>query len=151
MPDESFWFLNTLVTIRIPHTSGEDNVSVIENRMAYGESAPLHIHHTEDEIFVILEGEVAFQLDQQQSVHGAGATVLAPKGVPHTYRVQSKSGARLLTITARGDFERFVRAISRKAETTGLPPQVTPSADAIARLTKVAAEHGIDIIGPPMG
>ena len=43
----------------------------------------------------------------------AGETILAPKGVPHTYRVESPAGARWLLITRRGDFERFVRAQSR--------------------------------------
>jgi hypothetical protein len=47
---------------------------------------------------------------------GAGETLLAPKGVPHTYRVESREGARWLVITRRGDFERFVHALSRPAE-----------------------------------
>ena len=44
-----------------------------------------------------------------------GAIVLAPKGVPHTYRVESPQGGRCLTVTVHGDFERFVRAMSRPA------------------------------------
>jgi quercetin dioxygenase-like cupin family protein len=150
MADESFWFLNTLMTIRVPESAGEDRVSVIETRAPLGDSAPLHVHRTEDEIFVILEGEVRFQLGENRSLHGAGATVFTPKGVPHTYRVESKGGARFLTITVRGDFERFVRALSRKAETNQLPPPMTPSADAVALLKKVAAQHGIEIVGLPM-
>jgi hypothetical protein len=47
---------------------------------------------------------------------GAGETILGPKGVPHTYRVESHEGTRWLVITRRGDFERFVHALNRPAE-----------------------------------
>src|SRR5215471_17277401 len=106
MPSESFWFLNTRVTVHVSHTDGKDGVAVLEHRVPYGDAPPLHAHRTEDEIFVVLEGDVAFQLDQQRSRHSTGATIFTPKGIPHGYRVESKSGARFLTITAHGDFER---------------------------------------------
>jgi AraC-like ligand binding domain len=50
-----------------------------------------------------------------------GDVLLAPKGVPHTYRVESAEGGCALTITVRGDFERFVRAVGRPAERPELP------------------------------
>jgi hypothetical protein len=83
---------------------------------------------------------------------GAGETLLAPKGVPHTYRVQSPAGARWLVVTRRGDFERFVRALSRPAERPELPtlhgPPTPEEADALAA---AAREHGIELVGPPLG
>jgi hypothetical protein len=81
----------------------------------------------------------------------AGDVALAPKGVPHTYRVESPRGARLVTVTAHGDFERFVRALGRPAERPELPkPSGPPTPAAIEALKGAAARHGIDIVGPPL-
>ena len=68
-----------------------------------------------------------------------------------TYRVGSVEGGRCLTITVRGDFERFVRAVSRPAERAELPePAGAPSADAIQAMKASAAKYGIELVGPPL-
>jgi quercetin dioxygenase-like cupin family protein len=151
MSKKGIWFLSTLVYIRVAQAEGNDGLSVIEHRVPYGDSPPLHIHHFEDEIFHVLEGEIRFQVgDKVQSV-GPGAILLAPKGIPHTYRVESRSGGRWLTVTAHGDFEQFVRAMGREAERDELPPQDgPPSPEAIQQLTAEARRFRIEVVGPPL-
>jgi quercetin dioxygenase-like cupin family protein len=151
VPLNQLWFLDALVTIRVSTSAGQDGISVLEHRMPYGSSAPFHLHRTEDELFQILEGEYRVKVQDQEQRVGPGTILLAPKGVPHTYRVESAQGGRCLIITARGDFERFVRAMSRPAERPELPkPAGPPSADAIEKLKAVAAKFGIEIVGPPL-
>lgn len=145
------WFLNTLVVIRVATGDGADGLSVIEHRAPYGDSAPLHIHHTEDEVFYILDGQFRFMIQGQERRLGAGETLLTAKGAPHSYLVESASGGRWLTITSHGDFERFVRSMARPAERPELPePAGPPSADAVKALTAIAAKFGIEIVGPPL-
>src|SRR3954447_20398278 len=115
-PSNHLWFLNTEVTIKVSHLNGSDGVSVLEHRAPHGNSPPLHIHRTEDEIFHILEGEMLFRISDRELRAGAGETLLAPKNIPHSYRVESAEGARWLTITRGGDFETFVRSCGRPAE-----------------------------------
>jgi uncharacterized cupin superfamily protein len=104
----------------------------------------------EDEVFHILEGEFRFQIGSDERTGQAGDTVLAPKGVPHTYRVESQRG-RWLTVTRHQQFEEFVRAMARKADARELPPAGgPPSPEAIAALVAVARSFGIEIVGPPM-
>jgi nucleoid-associated protein YgaU len=110
----------------------------------------MHVHHTEDEIFHILDGDFRFQVGQEQRRCQAGAILLAPKGIPHTYRVESPAGGRWLTITAHADFERFVRAMGRPAERQALPPAAPPSPEAIKGLTATARDFGIEFVGPPL-
>jgi quercetin dioxygenase-like cupin family protein len=151
MNADQLWFLNSLVTIRVSQSDGQDGVSIIEHRVPHGDSPPLHSHRTEDEIFHILAGEFRLKVQDREHRAGPGAILLAPKGVPHTYRAESAAGGRFLTVTVRGDFERFVRAMSRPAQHSGLPePTGTPSPQAIQALTASAAEYGIDIVGPPL-
>jgi len=148
---EQLWFLNTLHTVRVRHNEGEDGISVMETLASHGDSPPLHVHQTEDEIFHVLEGQLRMRAGDADVTIGAGETLLAPKGVPHTYRVESREGARWLVITTRGDFERFVHALSRPAERPELPtPQGPPTPEQADALATAAREHGIELVGPPL-
>jgi len=151
MVKDQLWFQNSLVTIQVSASDGQDGISVLEHLVPYGFSPPLHLHRTEDEVFHVLEGEFRVRVSDREHRLGVGDVLLAPKGVPHTYRVESAQGGRCLAITARGDFERFVRAISRPAERPELPPPAgPPSADAIEALRTAAAKYGIELVGPPL-
>jgi len=146
---EHLWFLDTLVRVRIAHRDGPDGISVLEHRAPYRDSPPLHIHKAEDEVFHILDGKFRFQIGEAERICGPGDTLLAPKGVPHTYRVESANGGRWLTITVRGDFERFVRAMGRPAARLELPPSSgAPTPEAQAALASSASQFGIELICP---
>lgn len=148
---EYLWFLDTLVCVRVSEKDGTDGLSVLEHRAPSGDSPPMHVHRTEDEIFHLLDGHIRLHLGGETHDVRAGESVVAPKGVPHTYRVESESPARWLTITSRGDFERFVRRMSRVAEHIDLPPRGgAPTPEAIQALTTTAAEFGIELVGPPL-
>src|SRR5689334_5586078 len=114
------WFLDTLITIRVGENDGTNGVSVLEHRAPYAHSPPLHVHHNEDEIFHVLSGELRLRVDGRDVPLRAGETMLAERSVPHTFVVESEGGATFLTMTARGDFERLVRAMGRPAERDGL-------------------------------
>ena len=86
MDYRSLWFLNTHDAIRISSRDGSDGISVLEHRASQRDSPPLHIHHDEDEIFHVLEGEVRYRVGDQERLARAGETLLTPKGIPHTSR-----------------------------------------------------------------
>jgi quercetin dioxygenase-like cupin family protein len=140
------WFLNGLLTIRVSSEEGSDAMSVIEHLASRGDSPPLHVHHREDEIFHILEGELRFRVGDEELRAGPGETLLAAKGVPHTYVVESERGRWLVT-TGNGDFERMVRSVSRPAERAELPEPTPPPA---AELEAACREHAIELVGPPL-
>jgi quercetin dioxygenase-like cupin family protein len=148
---EQLWFLDTLVTVRVGHDRGEDGISVLERLAPHGESPPLHVHRSEDEVFHVLEGALRVRAGDAEIRIGAGESLLAPKGVAHTYRVESRDGARWLLITTGGDFERFMRAVSRPAERPGLPkPQGPPTPEQEEAFAEAARQHGIELVGPPL-
>jgi mannose-6-phosphate isomerase-like protein (cupin superfamily) len=148
---EQLWFMNTLVTPLVSSADGADGVSVLANLAPHGDSPPLHVHHSEDEIFVVQEGRLRIRVGDEDLEIADGQTALAPKGVPHTYRVESER-ARWLVMTARGDFERFVRSVSRPAERDDLPePAPPPTPEQAEALAAVCRDHGIELVGPPLG
>jgi quercetin dioxygenase-like cupin family protein len=142
------WFLGTAVRFLASCDDG-DGVSVIESVGPEGDSPPLHVHSTEDELFHVLEGELRLRVGDEELTLTAGEAARAPRDVPHSYRVESRQ-ARWLVTTARGDFERFVRTLVRPAEADGLPPQVPPTPEEIELVAAVGARHGIQLVGPPL-
>ena len=123
---------------------------MLESLAREGDGPPLHVHHEEDEVFFVLEGRLRLRVGDAEMELGAGEAALGPRGVPHTYRVESEQ-ARWLVITAAAPFEQFVRSLGRPAEAPGLPPATgAPDEAAIAALTEAAAAHGIEFVGPPL-
>lgn len=47
--------------------------------------ATLHVHHSDDEAWHVLDGELTFRYKDRTEAVGAGATVFVPAGTPHTY------------------------------------------------------------------
>ena len=68
--------------------------------------------------------------------------------VPHTEHVTSAGPARLLDVNAPAGFDEFVAAAGEPAAELHLPPADRPP-PAVERLTAIAAEHRIDVLGPP--
>jgi len=58
--------------------------------------ATLHVHHSDDEAWHILEGELTFRYSDRTEPALAGMTVFVPAGIAHTYT--AGSGARYLII-----------------------------------------------------
>ena len=135
------WFIHDLAEVL-----AEGEHSVLEMLAPAGDQPPLHVHHDSDEGFYVLEGEVTVWAGEEQRVLGPGQFALGPKGVPHTYRVTSAEPARLLVTSSTGAFAAFVQAYGVPAERPELPTDVVPD---VERLGRLAAEHGIELLGPP--
>ena len=61
--------------------------------------APLHVHHSDDEAWYVVEGAIRFRLaGGKQLVASAGTTVLVPAGVPHTFGNAGPEASRYLII-----------------------------------------------------
>ena len=151
MENNGYWFLDTHVKIRVPADSNSDKISVLEHHAYYGDSPPLHIHHTEDELFVVLSGKFRFVIGGNEHRLDEGQTILAPKGIPHAYRVESEEGGSWLTITTGGDFENLVKSFSRPAQQNKLPEKHgEPSEEDKKKLEAACKESQIEIVGPPL-
>ena len=105
-------------------------MSIVEISSPPGDMPPLHVHRTDDEAWVVLEGEVSFFAGSNEPIRvAAGGAAFGPKGVAHTYRVESDGPARILAICTPGDFAAFVIAASQPADRAELPPPPSWAAD----------------------
>jgi Cupin domain len=103
-------------------------------------------HHREDEAFVLLEGEITVYVGNAVIPLAAGETALGPRGVPHTFSVDSET-ARWLAVCTPAGFERFVAAAGEPAAEPVLPD--TPVAPSPEALAAIAGEYGIELLGLP--
>jgi quercetin dioxygenase-like cupin family protein len=144
---EAMWFLGFLVTIKSSTQTTEGAVAVLEHLGPRGTGSPLHVHSREDEWFYVTEGELTFWVGGQVINAPAGSFVYGPRGIPHTFTVSSEQ-ARFLLVTEPAGFEGFVRALAEPATRLEIPPAPDAPPDMTA-VAKLAAEHGIEILGPP--
>lgn len=145
---EALWFMGSLATIKASTEGTGGAVAVIEHTGPQNSGSPLHVHHREDEWFYVLEGELTIWVDGQVIRAPAGSFAFAPKHLPHTFTVSSPEGARYLLVTEPAGFESFMRSSAEPASALTLPPPPSEAPD-VERLGALAAEYGIDILGPP--
>ena len=141
-------FLNHLATIKV--RGGADGaLSVVEFAAPRGLGPPLHQHLDEDELFVVLDGEVAFHSGEDRLTAGPGGMAFLPHGVPHTFQVHSAS-ARFLCVTgSRVTAPRFDRMVAALGVPTAEATVPEPGPIDPAHVADVCLEHGIQILGPP--
>jgi quercetin dioxygenase-like cupin family protein len=144
---EALWFLGILVTIKSTNESTAGRVAVTDNLAPRGSGSPLHVHHREDEWFYVVDGELTFWVGGQLVDAAAGAFVYGPREIPHTFIVSSET-ARFLLVTEPAGFEGFIRTLGKPATELVIPPPATEPPD-VEAMTRLAAEYGIEILGPP--
>jgi quercetin dioxygenase-like cupin family protein len=143
---QPLWFIDNVVYIHVDGEQSGGAYSLSETWGARGNMPPLHVHRRNDETFYVLEGDVRLFVGDCEVVLAPGQAALAPRGVPHAYRVESDR-ARWIVINSPAGYEQFVRAASEPAPRAELPPAGRHSDR--AALARAAAEQGIEILGPP--
>jgi quercetin dioxygenase-like cupin family protein len=141
----------TWARLFIVHVAGEETderLSLVEGLLPPDAMTPLHVLPRASQILYVLEGELTAYLPGVSRVLRRGDSMYQPVGVPQTHRVTSSEPARVLAITTPAGFERFVAEAGRPAESLTLPPPEESPPD-LERLAAIAAEHGVELLGPP--
>jgi mannose-6-phosphate isomerase-like protein (cupin superfamily) len=111
--------------------------------ITYGEGDPFtgppaHVHAHEDEIFVVLDGEMLFEVAGERFSRGPLGTAFVPRGKPHSF-ITGEKGAKCLTVLTPGGFEGFFAEMARG--------QFQMPQD-IATVAAIAARYGSRFAGP---
>jgi mannose-6-phosphate isomerase-like protein (cupin superfamily) len=148
---EAIWLFDVLFRSFRDEGAPPGGINLLEQVLPEGFSPPRHIHHNEDEIFYVLEGELEFRVGDEPVTLRPGDTLVAPRGIAHTFLVICTGGARMLTITTKGEFEAMARAAGRPAEADALPPrQAAPTHTQMAVFEAACRANGIEVVGPPL-
>ncbi len=113
-----------------------------------GLAAPMHHHQAEEEGFYIARGEVTIFLGSDERVLGAGGFALAPRGIPHSFRLETPDATLLLLVSPGPAHEAMFREMGSPVGTASAQGTAGGPPD-LAEMGRVAAAHGTQIVGPP--
>lgn len=119
-------------------------ITIVEGTM-HGGGPPLHIHDVEDEVYVVLEGVLTFQVGEQHGTLSAGEVLWLPRGIPHTVANLSGAPCRWVATCTPGGIEQMLRAQSEYL--ASLPAGTAPDPAAMANVGSSAVRRAV---GPPL-
>lgn len=102
-------------------------LALIEYTTHSGEEPPDHTHATEDEVFYVLSGALAFRCGAETFDVETGGFMFLPRGVEHGYTIRGDADVRLLVVTAptqdggRRGWGGFVSDLERDGELRASP------------------------------
>jgi len=140
MPETHEWLGGTYRTILTSDASG-NAMSITDGTSPSGSGPPRHIHHREDETFVILAGECDFISGGERFRRGSGETAFIPRGTEHTFKVVSPKPCRHLVILTPAGFEGFFAEMARGGYR--IPEDMET-------VNRIAAQYHLTFTGPPL-
>lgn len=130
--------------------TGEDTdgkYAMFEAVVSPGGGPPPHIHSREEEAFLVLEGEIAFQIGEQRLVATAGTFANMPVGSLHSFKNESGNPAKMLISVAPAGLEQMFFEVGQPVEPGATSAPMPTKAD-IEKLLAVAPRYGIEIKVP---
>jgi uncharacterized cupin superfamily protein len=96
--------------------------AIVEHTLAPGAlAAPLHRHTREDELSVVLEGELTAQLGDQIVTAPVGTYVHKPRNQFHTFWNAGKSVMRIIEIISPAGFEQYFAELGQVISSSSPP------------------------------
>ena len=144
----AYRFYRDLVTVHVGGEQTGGRFCVVEFLQPPDEWTPLHVHRDSDQTQYVLEGELTVYLPDRSVVLGPGECVNTPMNVPHTEHVTGAGPARVLDVNVPAGFDEFIARAGEPAAEMSLSGDDGPPPD-VERLAAIAAEHRIELLGPP--
>src|SRR5262252_2028259 len=143
--DRSVWYNGALMTFLATGEDTHGQFALIEAVARRGNVPPTHIHHREDEMFYILEGEIVISLGDRTIKGTAGTMVFLPRDVPHSFTIESEQSRMLILLTPAG-LEGWFKEFSVPAPAMTLPPADEPEYRELQRMLEAAPRFGIEFV-----
>jgi quercetin dioxygenase-like cupin family protein len=87
-----------------------DNLFIIEHKNLVHGGPPVHLHHSQEEWYYVIQGRILFQVGDERKLLGPGDSLLGPRGIPHAFVGQGDSPARMIiAFSPAGKMEAFFR------------------------------------------
>lgn len=124
----------TLVVIKATSEQTSGTFNLFEVTCLPGYATSLQIHYAEDVAVYVREGVLTFFWGSDKHEAVAGSYFYQPRGIPHGFRVEGDTPARILYMTIPAGMDRFVMEQG----------QLAPDCESVTN----AARHKIEILGP---
>jgi mannose-6-phosphate isomerase-like protein (cupin superfamily) len=144
----AFWQVDMLWVVLASGAQTGGRYSLLWELCPKGAGPGPHTHE-QDEALYVIDGELAFRAAGQTIQAVAGAFLFIPRGVAHSFRVDSERAQLLNSYTPAG-FERVIMELSQPARARTLPPGGLPLAvNDARRIADLFAQVGMRLVNEP--
>ncbi len=139
----AYWSLGELLTVLATAEQTGGAFSLMEERLPRGAEPPPHVHHREDEAFLLLEGRLTVRVGDDEFAASPGSFVYCPRGIPHLLTVETDE-VRMLTLCTPGGVEQLFVELGEPAGSRTLPPD--GEEPDVERIVTLAAHYGAEVL-----
>ncbi|MEO5681566.1 MAG: cupin domain-containing protein [Chitinophagaceae bacterium] len=129
-----------VLDVKVSGTDTEGGFAMFEQTsLSQGRGTPLHVHHLQNEVFYVIEGNYYFQVGEEKYNLSAGDSIFLPMKVPHAWTQVSAKGKMTVTFQPAGKMEDFFLTVA------ALEKEPTQE-----EMAKIFAACEMQIVGPPL-
>ncbi|KAF7769920.1 hypothetical protein PCIT_a2845 [Pseudoalteromonas citrea] len=123
--------------------------SIMEAFVNPGEGGGSHIHHHEDESFLITEGEVIFYEGERRVVANVGTFIMCPPGVKRAFRNESDDIAKMMIFYTPPGIENMIKLDGKSVTEHLIVPYSSTSNKQYKACSQLSKKFGIEDLTIP--
>lgn len=139
---ESWWVVTDHQLMKLTAANTGGALSLWRETVPPGGGPPPHVHYGEDEVFIVLEGEITFQSGAQRWTGAAGTVVFARRGIPHSFQNTGETVARMIILVTPGGFDGYFREVAFRSDHHEVRPPVQQ--EEFDRLFQTAPKYDLE-------
>ncbi|PWJ57918.1 Cupin domain-containing protein [Dyadobacter jejuensis] len=129
-----------ILDVKVSGSDTNGELAIFEQTsLSPGKGTPLHIHHTQDEIFYVLEGSYKFKVGEDTYHLSTGDSIFLPRQVPHAWTQVSAKGKMNVIMQPAGKLENFFVTMAALDHIPG-PEEIAA----------IFSENDMQVVGPPL-
>ena len=127
-----------ILDLKISGKDTDKGMAIFEQTsLSQGMGTPLHVHHFQDEVFYVLEGQYFFRVGEDEFELSGGDSIFLPKKIPHAWTQLSEKGKMIVTFQPAGKMEDFFITVAAL--------EYEPTKQEMA---KIFEDNEMEIVGP---
>lgn len=137
--DDDFVYRGNQFLLKVSGKDTDGDLCIYDTVRIKKGAPRLHLHHSQDEWFLVLKGEFTFKVGDETFYLKEGDTLLRPRRIPHAFALTSEGEGRLLlTYQPAGSMEEFFK----EART-----MINPTEEQSKELFE---KHDMELLGSPI-
>jgi quercetin dioxygenase-like cupin family protein len=129
-----------ILDVKVSGSDTDGALAIFEQTsITQGKGTPLHLHHSQDEIFYVIEGSYYFRVGDEKLNLTKGDSIFLPRKIPHAWTQVSATGKMTVVVQPAGKLEDFFVTMAN------LDHEPSPK-----EIEIIFADNDMQVVGPPL-